>query len=184
MLQSMVEVEEWCKVVLMHVLKIIREFNEKKVCGENLDTHILNEFGIEDQSQDKPGQLSYVDIAKNAKDPFQFLSSILLNLHTGDPSFRYQILTKGQKQSQYQQNRARNGKSVKKSKSMSKSQQVNDEAETEEILNGPTRTHLLGQIKPHFTWTKCHLGNPRRFDWTMRQGHQIKGCDELAWRTR
>ncbi|GJX89886.1 DNA-dependent RNA polymerase [Tanacetum coccineum] len=40
-------------------------------------------------SQDKPGQLSYVDIAKNAKDPFQFLSSILLNLHTGDPSFRY-----------------------------------------------------------------------------------------------
>ncbi|GKD47297.1 DNA-dependent RNA polymerase, partial [Tanacetum coccineum] len=57
-----------------------------KVGGEPLDTHILNEFGIEDPS---PGQLSYVDIAKNAKDPFQFLSSILLNLHTGDPSFRY-----------------------------------------------------------------------------------------------
>nr|GEY18452.1 DNA-dependent RNA polymerase, mitochondrial [Tanacetum cinerariifolium] len=86
---STVEAQEWCKVVLMSVLKRICESIEKKVWGENIDTYILDEFGIEDPSQDKPGQLSYMDIAKNAKDPLQFLSSILLNLHTGDPSFRY-----------------------------------------------------------------------------------------------
>nr|GEY72659.1 hypothetical protein [Tanacetum cinerariifolium] len=85
---STVEAQEWCKVVLMPVLKRICESYEKNVWGENLDTHILDEFGIEDPSQDKPGQLSYMDIAKNAKDPLQFLLSKLLNLHTGDPSFR------------------------------------------------------------------------------------------------
>nr|GEV39549.1 reverse transcriptase domain-containing protein [Tanacetum cinerariifolium] len=38
----------------MPVLKRIRGSNEKKVWGENLDTYILDEFGIEDPSQDKP----------------------------------------------------------------------------------------------------------------------------------
>ncbi|GJX48684.1 DNA-dependent RNA polymerase [Tanacetum coccineum] len=42
--KSTVEAQEWCNVVLMHVLKRIRESNEKKVWGENLDTHILDEF--------------------------------------------------------------------------------------------------------------------------------------------
>ncbi|GJX20237.1 hypothetical protein Tco_0222914 [Tanacetum coccineum] len=41
-----------------------------------------------------------------------------------------------------------NRKSVKKSKVKLKSQQVKDGAETEEILNGPTRTHLMGRVSP------------------------------------
>ncbi|GKB58005.1 putative ribonuclease H-like domain-containing protein [Tanacetum coccineum] len=47
----------------------------------------------------------------------------------------YRIFTKGQKQSQ---NRAREWKGHEKSKS-----KVKDEAETEEILNGPTRIHPI-----------------------------------------
>ncbi|GKA74543.1 reverse transcriptase domain-containing protein [Tanacetum coccineum] len=60
------------------------------------------------------------------------------------------IFTKGQKSSQ---DRARDWKEHKKLKSKSKlksqsqSQQVKDEAESEEILNGPTRTHLMGRVK-------------------------------------
>ncbi|GKC07566.1 DNA-dependent RNA polymerase [Tanacetum coccineum] len=87
--KSVVEAQEWCKDILVPALIRIRDSNKQKEGEMPLHHSILNEFGIEDPSQDKPGQLSYVDIAKNAKDPFQFLSSILLNLHTGDPSFRY-----------------------------------------------------------------------------------------------
>ncbi|GJZ29858.1 reverse transcriptase domain-containing protein [Tanacetum coccineum] len=58
---------------------------------------------------------------------------------------------KGQKSSQNGQTQARNGKSVKQSKSTkSKSTKVKvkDGAETKEILNGPTRTHLMGRVIP------------------------------------
>ncbi|GJX64889.1 putative ribonuclease H-like domain-containing protein [Tanacetum coccineum] len=55
---------------------------------------------------------------------------------------------KGQKRSQ---NRAREGKERKKSKSTKKlteKSKVKDEANTEEILNGPAHTHLMGRVSP------------------------------------
>ncbi|GJZ96175.1 hypothetical protein Tco_0668509 [Tanacetum coccineum] len=64
------------------------------------------------------------------------------------------INKKDKKQSQNEQNRARNGKSMKKVKVKAKKStkqstksksKVKDEADTEEILNGPTRTHLMGR---------------------------------------
>ncbi|GJS99119.1 hypothetical protein Tco_0820289 [Tanacetum coccineum] len=57
-----------------------------------------------------------------------------------------EIFTKRQKSSQNGQNRAREWKEREKSKSTEKSK-VKDEADIEEILNGPTRTHLMGQDK-------------------------------------
>ncbi|GKB72057.1 hypothetical protein Tco_0933469, partial [Tanacetum coccineum] len=60
------------------------------------------------------------------------------------PFPEYQIFTKGQKRSQNRQNRAREWKEHEKSKSKSKSKstksksKVKDEADIEEMLNGPT----------------------------------------------
>ncbi|GJY25854.1 hypothetical protein Tco_0400580, partial [Tanacetum coccineum] len=75
-----------------------------------------------------------------------------IKLECGDGYVR-----KGQKSSQNGQNRAWNGKSVKKSKSKVYKVKVKDEADIEEILNGSTRTHLMDK--------------------------KIKGCDHRAWRT-
>nr|GFA57098.1 hypothetical protein [Tanacetum cinerariifolium] len=87
--KSIWEAQEWCRVVLVPALKKVHDFNQNKAVGVCLDTHILNEFGIEDPSHDKPGQLSFVNLAKNAKDPFQFLSSVIPILSQGDPSLMY-----------------------------------------------------------------------------------------------
>ncbi|GJZ98496.1 DNA-dependent RNA polymerase [Tanacetum coccineum] len=87
--KSIADAQEWCRVVLVPALKKLYDLNQNQAVGVCLDTHILNEFGIEDPSKDQPGQLSFVDLAKNAKDPFQFLSSVILILSKGDPSFMY-----------------------------------------------------------------------------------------------
>ncbi|GKD94406.1 putative ribonuclease H-like domain-containing protein [Tanacetum coccineum] len=64
----------------------------------------------------------------------------------------YRIFTKGQKSSKTNKTEHENEKSVKSQKVKSKSTKVNkvkvkDGAESKEILNGPTRTHLMGRGK-------------------------------------
>ncbi|GJV32458.1 hypothetical protein Tco_1392858 [Tanacetum coccineum] len=63
-------------------------------------------------------------------------------------AYWYRIFTKGQKRSQNGQNRARNGKSVKSQKVNPDKVKVKGGAVNEEILNGPTRTHLMGRVNP------------------------------------
>ncbi|GKC07216.1 hypothetical protein Tco_0998826, partial [Tanacetum coccineum] len=75
------------------------------------------------------------------------LAVLLEGLHVDD---WYRIFTKGQKQSQNDKTELENGKSVKEKLNQSqKSTKVNPDkvkvkggADIEEMLNGPTRTHL------------------------------------------
>ncbi|GKB83152.1 hypothetical protein Tco_0950047 [Tanacetum coccineum] len=67
------------------------------------------------------------------------------------PNLRKRISEKRTKTKPKQQNRARECEEREKPKSKSQpsqSQQVKAEANIEEILNGPTRTHLMGRVSP------------------------------------
>ncbi|GJR47558.1 hypothetical protein Tco_1315661 [Tanacetum coccineum] len=86
------------------------------------------------------------------------VSAGTLNLSAGNG-----YLLKDKNEAKTDKTEHENGKSVK---SQSKSQQVKDKDKTEEILNGPTRTHLMGR--------KSSNGQ----DW-MREGQsRIKGQDQ------
>ncbi|GJW52532.1 hypothetical protein Tco_0096617 [Tanacetum coccineum] len=84
---------------------------------------------------------------------------------------------------------ARNGRDREKSKSQSqqksipKKVKVKGEADIEEMLNGPTRTHLMGRLNnknvtnPYPTsshGTHCHVGNPMKPHWSITNDKKLR----------